>query len=350
MTTTKSNPSTTKRPATSSGELRRFDAGADRSVPAEACRGSLALAGSMRFADGVDESTADLIPFEMFGRSPDVIDHWYWGPIVHDMAGAKWRGTIPIDWCHDYDETLGYGDRIRADNSGLTVAGNLVPFGPDDRGREIAYKGKRGVPWQASIDWSGGPAVLEVVDFGASAEANGRIFAGPVTIVREWWLSAMAVCPHGADGATTTTFSGAAGDVGVSVIRKTGVTMGDQDNGGAQGDAVFSRETAQRWRDRFGDRGLAYLMDGTSWDEAIEAEHTRRVSALEARLADQATAFEAERSQSAARLAELEAENAKLRQQLSAAGAVARTDDAIPGLADKTVKPRVFNTEKRAAA
>lgn len=337
MTTTKR---TTKRAATSSGELRRFDAGADRSVPAEACRGSLALAGSMRFADGVDESTADLIPFEMFGRSPDVIDHWYWGPIVHDMAGAKWRGTIPIDWCHDYDESLGYGDQIRADNSGLTVAGNLVPFGPDDRGREIAYKGKRGVPWQASIDWSGGPAVLEVVDFGASAEANGRIFAGPVTIVREWWLSAMAVCPHGADGATTTTFSGAAGDVGVSVIRKTGVTMGDQDNGGEQGDAVFSRETAQRWFDRFGDRGLGYMLRGTSWDEAIEAEHTRAISALESRLADQATAF-----------AELEAENAKLRQQLSAAVAVARTDDAIPGLADKTVKPaRVFNTEKRAAA
>jgi len=281
----------------------------------------------MRFDAGVDVATAEKIPFEMFARSAEAIDHWYWGPIVHDMAGIKNKERIPVDWCHDYDEQLGYGDQIEAGNDGLRVLGALVPYGPDDRGREIAHKARAGVPYEASIDWSGGPAVLEFVEFGQETEANGLKFAGPICVARSWYLSAIAICPHGADNSTTTTFAaGSGGEVAISILGKGKNPMSDEQ---------FSKEERTRWREKFGDVGLVYLDDGLTWDQATEKQHAAEVSALKGQLADQAAAFEQERKQFAEKVAGLEAKIGELEKRLSAAAEIAKTDDATNVGADK---------------
>jgi hypothetical protein len=103
----------------------------------------------------------------------------------------------------------------------------------------------------------------------------------------------------------------------------------------------ISREVAQRWRQKFGDRGLAYLLDGKTWDEAVEAEHASHVAGLEGRLSDQASAFDAERKQFAETLAAKDAQIAELTSKLSAAAAVATTPDVIP------IKPSRVEGEKK---
>src|SRR4051812_23072289 len=105
-------------------------------------------AGPVEFAaagEGTDEKT---FPFSILARSSDPIDHWYWGRVVHDMAGfTPSKATIPVDYCHCPDEVLGYGNKFDASNAGLKVTGALVQFQADDRVAEVTYKRAAGVPY-----------------------------------------------------------------------------------------------------------------------------------------------------------------------------------------------------------
>ncbi len=166
--------------------------------------------------DGDDLS---LFPISMLGRSAQPIYHWYWGKVVHDMAGFSTNHpTVAIDYRHDDDEPLGYLDQFRADNSGLHVNGNLISLDwsdPKDRVVKLKRLSGGGVPFQASIffdTWK-----LEEVLPGASAEVNGYSIDGPAIIIRQWSLRGMAVCLYGADGRTHSKFSDSDSDVEVPV-------------------------------------------------------------------------------------------------------------------------------------
>lgn len=152
-------------------------------------------------------------PVRMMARSGKPINHWYWGQIAHDMAGVKHKDRVPIDHLHWRDEVLGYVDDINASNKGLECGGALVPFKEDDRASEIAEKGRRGVPYEASINFNGDGIVIEEVGPGATAQVNGMTFHGPGVIVREWPFRGVAITPYGADQNTKTEFSIDGGDV-----------------------------------------------------------------------------------------------------------------------------------------
>lgn len=143
----------------------------------------------------------------MFARSPEAIDHWYWGRLAHDMTGMRLRkDRIPLDWCHDYETAVGFAERFEAsEQRGLTVWGKLVSIG-NDKAADVIARLQAGIPMEASIDFEG-PMRLEEVGQGMTALCNGRTIEGPATIVREWRLNAVAVCPFGADPATRTQFS-----------------------------------------------------------------------------------------------------------------------------------------------
>ena len=128
-------------------------------------------------AAGENQGTADgtKVPFSMTARTGDPIDHWYWGRIVHDMAGMEVaKPTLPVDYCHDPGEILGYADKFDTESNDLVVSGDVVPMpdDEDDRASEVIYKQKQGVPYEASIDWSGGAPVIEYVPTGASVGNN----------------------------------------------------------------------------------------------------------------------------------------------------------------------------------
>lgn len=182
-------------------------------------RGALRFdAGPVRFEDAAGDNVREHA-IELQVRSADAIVNWYWGKIIHDMTGFRIRkDTLPLDWCHDYDEIVGVGTDFKADlKKGLTAKGKLISIRDDDRANEVIQKGKAGVPYECSLDWSG-PARIEWVDDGMTVEVNGKKFDGPGYVVREWNCQGVAVCPHGADGSTRTKFTDAAhGDGGISV-------------------------------------------------------------------------------------------------------------------------------------
>ena len=93
-----------------------------KNVPANALRFD---AGMFEFGESAEGSTK--APIKMLGRSAEPINHWYWGKIIHDMAGFSTdHPTVPIDWSHDatWEEGIGYLSKFKADNKGLHVEGD----------------------------------------------------------------------------------------------------------------------------------------------------------------------------------------------------------------------------------
>jgi hypothetical protein len=131
----------------------------------------------------------------------------FFGDIIQDLSGMSVQGdSIAIDYCHDEGEIMGVIDEFSTSGGKLTLKGKLTPFGEGDRASEVMAKMTAGVPYQASIDFRPrrpGQLKIEEVEAGDTAQVNGKEVQGPITIVREWPLTGVAICPHGADAGTS---------------------------------------------------------------------------------------------------------------------------------------------------
>ncbi len=72
------------------------------------------------------------VPYELVVRSNEVIDHWYWGPIVHDFAGMTHRDRIPLDMDHCYGDPVGFANGFAITDEGLILTGELVALAAND--------------------------------------------------------------------------------------------------------------------------------------------------------------------------------------------------------------------------
>lgn len=162
---------------------------------------------------------AKTTPVRLVARSAEAIDHWYWGKIVHDLGGVRHKSNIPIDYAHNPDDVLGFLNHFEATERGLEVSGALVPYSKraDDKASEVIHKQAAGVPYEASINWEG-PAKLQALAENEVATVNGRELVGPATIVRDWTLRGVAVCPYGADHNTATEFRNASATAEVEFL------------------------------------------------------------------------------------------------------------------------------------
>jgi len=167
-------------------------------IPASAC--------TFEIADpevGDNGEGAKTAPVRLVARSGKPIEHYYWGRVVHDMAGMHLsKPRIPIDYCHDTGDVIGFLNRFNTESGDLVVTGALVPFKSSDRATEIMHKMKNGVPYEASINFGGDGIKVQEIAEGEVAEVNGARFDGPGIVIREWPLRGVAICPYGADGNT----------------------------------------------------------------------------------------------------------------------------------------------------
>ena len=172
---------------------RNFD-----SIPAKACRFS-----ECEFVIGDNGEKSKTAPIKLTARSGKPIEHWFWGRVVHDLAGMRLhKSRLPVDYAHDDKEVIGYLNRFDSQSGDLVVSGALVPFKDTDRATEIIHKNREGVPYEASINFGGDGIKIEEVADGFVAQVNGYAFDGPGVIIREWPLRGVAICPYGADANT----------------------------------------------------------------------------------------------------------------------------------------------------
>jgi len=168
------------------------------SVPAAALR---MVVGPFELGDNGEGAKS--APIRMKARTAQPVTHWFWGRVVHDMAGMRLhKDRLPVDYVHNPSEVIGYLNHFRADADGLEVSGALVPYKESDRASEIIHKARAGVPYEASIYFGGEGVKVEEVAQGQAVPVNGFQFAGPGIVIREWPLRGVAVCPYGADMGT----------------------------------------------------------------------------------------------------------------------------------------------------
>lgn len=184
-------------------------------APAQAC--CLRSVGSLQFAaEATDEASGQKGDYdkpravELLARSFGPADHpwWFGGKVYHDFDGMRMhKPRLMVDYNHA--DPIGYCEKPNvAKDEGLKLGGAIVPAGgEDDWARVVLKRGDAGVPYEASIDFYG-PMSVEYVDDGLSAEVNGETVDGPCSIVRDWTLRGVAVCPYGADMHAETQFAG----------------------------------------------------------------------------------------------------------------------------------------------
>lgn len=153
---------------------------------------------------GSNGENAKTAPITITARSGEPIEHWFWGRIVHDLAGMRLsKPKIPLDYCHDEESVIGYANHFDVSTGDLVAGGALVPYSvdPEDKASEVIYKSQAGIPYEGSIFFDN-PMSIENVPDGMSVQVNGRTFVGPLAVVRQWTLRGIAVCPYGADANT----------------------------------------------------------------------------------------------------------------------------------------------------
>ena len=268
-----------------------------RTVPARAlcCR-----LDQLEFGDnGEDAKTA---PIRLVARAGKPIEHWYFGSVVHDFAGMRHKSKIPIDYVHSENDVIGYVNKFNSESGDLVLSGALVPFKDSDRATEIIFKNRAGVPYEASIDFRDS-MVMEELKAGQFAEVNGGRVDGPATIIREWTLRGVAVCPYGADPNTSSQLS-ATETVTVSVKNKEQAMSEITKVEGAspvettpeatpiETPVVTAAETLSEGKQFlavFGQQGAVWFVEGKSFAEAnalFAKEQTDRIAKLEAENAE----------------------------------------------------------------
>jgi hypothetical protein len=225
-----------------------------KNVPRQACR----MVSEVQFGDnGAESKTA---PIRLLARSGNALDHWFWGRIVHDLSGMQMhKARLPVDYCHESNEVLGYLNHFDISDGDLVASGALTPFKDGDRASEVIFKSRNGVPWEASIDWAG-PAEIEELEAGQFAEVNGRQVEGPAQIVRRWQLRGVAVCPYGADMNTESKVFSGSETVAINIKRSS--EMAEQAEAVEVTEAVEAEVTEVE-------------------EETVEAEATEEAAAVE---------------------------------------------------------------------
>ena len=152
--------------------------------------------------------SAKSAPIKMVARSAKPIEHFFWGSVVHDLAGMQLhKSSVAIDYIHDSNQIIGYLNHFEVTDEGLVASGALTPFKESDKATELIHLSKMGVPLEASINFGGDGIEIEELEEGDDAEVNGQFVEGPMTIIRKWPLRGVAVCPYGADMNTSSTFA-----------------------------------------------------------------------------------------------------------------------------------------------
>lgn len=260
--------------------------------------------GPLKFKAAEGEPAKDgIIPVSVLARSAQPIQHWYWGAVIHDMDGFKPAApSVPLDYCHDDAEVIGFLNTFDAGKEGLACEGQVVPFGDDDRASEVIFKAGKGVPYQASIYFDDQQLVIEEVPAGMSAKVNGYTQPGPATIFRQWQLRGVAVCPYGYDKNTSTRLSAGslAGEVELPISFTQSPTMENEATKPAENAATELatkpaetsttppdpraefKATLAKFTKAFGDtNGAKFAAEGLSYEAALELHATELTKKVE---------------------------------------------------------------------
>ena len=161
----------------------------------------LILSSKIQLTKLSDEVQDDGYAFEAVILSGEPIDHWH--RFVVDLSSiAPHKPRLTVDYNHNDELIIGYGENFHVTPEGLKSTGKLTPGSFAD---EIIKHWKSGVPFEASVVIDLDNATETRVGADSSTVVNGRTYQGPISVYANVPLEGFSICPHGADKFTTFT-------------------------------------------------------------------------------------------------------------------------------------------------
>jgi len=159
------------------------------------------LSSKIQLTKLADEVQDDGYAFEAVILSGEPIDHWH--RFVVDLSSiTPHKPRLTVDYNHNSELIIGYGENFHVTPEGLKSTGKLTPGSFAD---EIIKHWKAGVPFEASVVIDLDNAVETRVGADSSTVVNGRTYQGPISVYANVPLEGYSICPHGADKFTTFT-------------------------------------------------------------------------------------------------------------------------------------------------
>lgn len=149
---------------------------------------------------------AKTAPVKVVANTGDKFEYPGIGPIVFDLSSYYTpKSKVALNWEHGVG-SVGYLNHLDISTGSLVASGAIVPEVSDDGERILSEMTQDGVTYEASVESY--DFTMEFVPSGESVNVNDRDIRGPVMVVRDWSLDAVAVCVQGKN--TGTSFSLAA--------------------------------------------------------------------------------------------------------------------------------------------
>lgn len=159
---------------------------------------SMRLTGGMVNVQAAKEE-GGLPTFRMTAYTGGAMRLWgFYRPVVIDLSGLQAGKNLPALREHDADRIVGHHTNIEIKPSAIIAEG--VFSGGNAESETIINAGKNGYPWQSSIGADN--LQVERVEAGNNVTVNGKVFAGPVDVVRKARLREISFVTLGADGDT----------------------------------------------------------------------------------------------------------------------------------------------------
>ena len=180
------------------------------SMSAEAYRAwlkAIAVPSTLRAVDQASQTTIQAAAaeggrptFDMLAYSGGILNvEGFPGPVVVDLQALTIRSqTLPVHRTHpngDDPHEVGHTLSVTIENQSVRAKGEFSADSPDV-GR-VVNAAKRGFPWVPSIGCT--VSRVEPVPAGKTVAVNGRVFKGPVLVVRQATLREISFVTIGGD-------------------------------------------------------------------------------------------------------------------------------------------------------
>lgn len=175
--------------------------------------------------------------FQMLAHTGKIVSRW-WGNLILDMDGARYRQKLALIKDHRPDQPLGFSTSIKRTKRGLEATGRMLSNQAAD---EVIKYSREGYPWQASL--MAVPTKVENLEAGTTSMVNGREVLGPMTIFREWEMHELTLTTLGADDNTTTEAFSADGEIEVQIMTTKKKTNAPTTMSGSAATETFSPAT-----------------------------------------------------------------------------------------------------------
>lgn len=152
--------------------------------------------------DSIIKFKEDSESFEMVAYSGKVVNHWWFGELIINLAGMEFpKSKYPILQDHDTSLKIGFVSKPKKIENELRFTDKEFTFVDTEESIRFREEAKQGFPFEASVGIR--PTKIIRLEEGGKAEVNGNKVKGPIAIWDQSIFRETSVVVFGTDPNTS---------------------------------------------------------------------------------------------------------------------------------------------------